>query len=383
MCSYLQNSHGAKEEILVMEPSQRQILRQKIQAIEARYGRRVFLFVGPIRGGLARHVLNECRRALKGCDPEETMIDVILHSGGGSADDAYHAALVLRRYSKHVRVCVPLYAKSAATLFSLSADEIMMSEIAELGPLDAQVTDPRNPAKQMSALDGYRSVDYILEYALHTQNVVVNRMLDRTAARMPLPSIIEHANSFIHHIVSPIASQILPLDFGGWGRTLDIGRDYAIRLLTRYARMDDTTARIIAYNLVYSYPHHGFIIDIDEAATLGLNVRAMDHEYYDLAIECIMFAQEHFGLANGEEQWSGYIGFAPDIPEEHGELSPVVGLQSDGAAGKTRSRVERKAATESNARAKHDDEPGGDRYAEAPGHNGRGATDAISAAGVG
>ena len=50
---------------------------------------------------------------------------------------------------------------SAATLFALGGDQILLGSLGRLGPLDAQVVDPRNPVVYMSALDGYQSVEYI------------------------------------------------------------------------------------------------------------------------------------------------------------------------------------------------------------------------------
>ncbi len=41
--------------------------------------------------------------------------------------------------AKHIRIIVPHAAKSAATMISLAADEILMSDTSELGPIDPQV----------------------------------------------------------------------------------------------------------------------------------------------------------------------------------------------------------------------------------------------------
>jgi ClpP class serine protease len=42
-----------------------------------------------------------------------------------------------------LRVIVPNIAKSAATLFALGADEILMGYLSELGPIDPQVLRTR------------------------------------------------------------------------------------------------------------------------------------------------------------------------------------------------------------------------------------------------
>jgi hypothetical protein len=66
-------------------------------------------------------------------------LDVLIHSPGGYADAAETIVEELRRKFGHVRFIVPSYAKSAATMMVMSADEILMDEDAELGPIDPQM----------------------------------------------------------------------------------------------------------------------------------------------------------------------------------------------------------------------------------------------------
>ena len=70
---------------------------------------------------------------------EETKLDLIIHSPGGSAEAAEAIVEYLRTRFDHVRVFVPLAAMSAATMISLSADEIVMGDHSQLGPIDPQV----------------------------------------------------------------------------------------------------------------------------------------------------------------------------------------------------------------------------------------------------
>lgn len=80
-------------------------------------------------------------------------LDLIVQSPGG---DGMAAEKLLDLCRKHcagrLRVVVPLYAKSAATLLALGADEIVMGESSELGPIDAQVFIIQdNQVQQVSA----------------------------------------------------------------------------------------------------------------------------------------------------------------------------------------------------------------------------------------
>ena len=69
---------------------------------------------------------------------EGEAVDLILHSPGGSVEPVESIVAVLRSQFKHVRVLVPVMAKSAATMIALAANEILMPIGAELGPIDPQ-----------------------------------------------------------------------------------------------------------------------------------------------------------------------------------------------------------------------------------------------------
>lgn len=69
-------------------------------------------------------------------------LDMILESGGGQLEDALKIAQICKDFSKKFSVLVPYYAKSAATLIALYADELILCKAGELGPIDPQVKHP-------------------------------------------------------------------------------------------------------------------------------------------------------------------------------------------------------------------------------------------------
>jgi hypothetical protein len=73
-------------------------------------------------------------------------LDVIIHSPGGSPEAAETIVEELRRKYAHIRYIVPAYAKSAATMMVMSADEILLDAGAELGPIDPQMILPTGVA---------------------------------------------------------------------------------------------------------------------------------------------------------------------------------------------------------------------------------------------
>ena len=68
----------------------------------------------------------------------ERKLDLIIHSPGGSAEAAESLVEYLRQRFDHIRVFVPLAAMSAATMMALGADELVMGQHSQLGPIDPQ-----------------------------------------------------------------------------------------------------------------------------------------------------------------------------------------------------------------------------------------------------
>lgn len=88
------------------------------------------------------HGLMEVTADLRGPD-----LDVILHSPGGSPAAAEAIVRYLRSRFTNIRVIVPNFAKSAATMIACSANKIVMGKHSFLGPTNPQIplTTPLGP----------------------------------------------------------------------------------------------------------------------------------------------------------------------------------------------------------------------------------------------
>jgi len=78
-------------------------------------------------------------------------ITLFLQSGGGILEAAIKYVDIITHYANHFDVIVPMMAKSAATLISLSAESLFMTPVSELGPVDPVVQSPTNPGIQVPA----------------------------------------------------------------------------------------------------------------------------------------------------------------------------------------------------------------------------------------
>lgn len=259
---------------------------------------------GSLTRNLAAQIYEVCRHE------SDCRLDVILQSSGGDLDAAYKAvgALHVASASK-VRVFVPGYAKSAATLLCLGADEIWMTPASELGPLDAQIADPRDPDSFMSALEEFRAVDYLRTLAFEGMDQMVQLLLRRTP--MTLRNILPEARQFATAMVEPLYRQVDPIVIGSAHRALDISMEYGRRVMSRhgYAAWEPDQIHATLTLLTWKYPSHSFVIDSIEAKELGLNVQLMDVDREDDATRII------------SETEQGYVGFPclqtpPEVPAE-------------------------------------------------------------------
>jgi hypothetical protein len=273
--------------------------RGKIQATGRRFveltgGSPCLILIGRLLGvgdpgtSTERRVQQSCqeRFGFPKQTPEET-INVILDSPGGSLDSAFRTALYLCRYAGTLNIYVPRKAKSASTLIAVAASNIVMSPFGELGPLDTQIRDPRNPMDYISALDCYQSVDYVREFGFSTLAQALKHLAAVTQGKLLLTDSLDAAAEFAIGSITPMLSQTRSLDFGAWGRSLKMGERYAQILISRASEMDQGRAEKIASRLVYGYTHHFFPIDIREARDMGLNPQEMSEEEYESAIEVV------------------------------------------------------------------------------------------------
>ena len=266
-------------------------------------------------------------------EASEATIDLVLDTFGGSLDTAFKMVLFLSRFTRRLRVFVPRRSKSAGTLIAIGAYEMHMSPFAELGPLDTQIRDPRNPTDRVSALDCYQSVDYVRTFGLNTLTRTFRALAGETRALIPLSQLVNTSATFSIGSIAPILTQVNALDFGGWGRTLRIGEMYAQTLLSRAGYSDDESKEI-AYRLVYGYTHHPYAIDIDEAQRMGLRPLTMSQEQYESAMDIVTACAEPGTVV---------VGFADGTTDLLTQSAS--GLRADQAAkGRTRTRARRPAA---------------------------------------
>lgn len=178
--------------------------------------------------------LDEIFGALKALNSDHSK-DVILFllSPGGEGEPAYQISKLCKSFAKSsFKVIVPRFAKSAATLLAIGADEIHMGPLGQLGPIDPQIGG-------LPALGVSRALMTIAS----------------VAAQYP-----KSAEMFARYLRLALTVE----QIGYCDRISDSAMQYAERLLSTKPRLVPR-AGIIAKELVHEYKDHNFVIDLDEA----------------------------------------------------------------------------------------------------------------------
>lgn len=85
------------------------------------------------------------------------MLDLVIHSPGGSLEAAEQIVTYLRSKYSHIRAIIPHNAMSAATMLAMACDEIILGKQSALGPIDPQIqfsfNGNMNQASAKSMLD--------------------------------------------------------------------------------------------------------------------------------------------------------------------------------------------------------------------------------------
>lgn len=220
------------------------------------------------------HSLRSQLRNVVRTEPPANEIDVWLESQGGDVHVAYKIALLLRTYAAKIRVVVPDCAKSAATLLTLSADEIFMAPAAELGPLDAQLYhEPEGVI--LSALDISKSVQRTSEAALAFAVEASTRFLQDTA--LSTHDAMKWALKLSTELHESLIAKMHPAHISDADNHLRATVKYANNLLEmrNLCSADGACAGFSAETLVRDYPQHGFVVDISEAIHIGLPIRPL------------------------------------------------------------------------------------------------------------
>lgn len=201
-------------------------------------------------------------------------VTLFLVTEGGDPDAAYRVARCFQTHWKKFTCVVPGYCKSAGTLLLIGANDIVMSDSAELGPLDVQMTKKDELWETESGLTVMSALDALQQKSFQTFEYFLLTIMEKSGSRVTFRTGSEYGIKLTAGLFAPIFEQIDPIHVGEASRAQAIGHSYGLRLSLYGKNISKEGLR----NLISGYPSHGFVIDREEAKALFYRVREPNPE---------------------------------------------------------------------------------------------------------
>ena len=234
-------------------------LAKAVDDVSSELSSEVYLFAGDIREGAAHSLIDIC--ATPATKPNALLL---LETYGGDADAAYRLLQCLnsRHTDGQVSIFIHGKCKSAGTPVALGADILIMSDHAELGPLDVQIVKPDEINSYYSGLTELKAFAILQSESFKLFEGFLLELLERSGLRITTLTAAELAASEVSGLMSPIYGQVDPLRLGETLRAMDIARLYGDLVKT------DNLKWFAVERLVSGYPSHSFVIDRAHACEL-------------------------------------------------------------------------------------------------------------------
>ena len=249
-------------------------LRRLANSIALENNADVFLYTGEIEDSRVDELIKLTKQPKP--NRKENII-LMLTTNGGSPDAAYRMARCLKRQYKKLILYIYGVCKSAGTLVSIGADEIILSDFGEFGPLDIQLG---KKDELFETISGLNITQALASLDTRAQNVFRSTLIDlKSGSRGQLSTKLaaEIASNLATGLYEKIYAQIDPAHLGSIERSIQIASDYGTRLKTNNVKQGTID------KLVNGYSSHNFVIDIEEAKLLFENVRMPNDVEEELA----------------------------------------------------------------------------------------------------
>ncbi|KKQ96177.1 MAG: hypothetical protein UT20_C0017G0028 [Candidatus Levybacteria bacterium GW2011_GWA1_39_11] len=233
-----------------------------IQEIETIRKSRVITYVtsdrqGPVNARVAMDVIPLISEQLRKIVKVKNL-DLFIYSAGGDTMVPWRMVSMIREYCDKFSVIIPYKAHSAATMIALGADEIIMSDLSEISPIDpstANIFNPADPKQPQSKIP--ISVEDVMAY------------MD-LVKKFGIKNDTEMADMFAKFVEAN--PQIHPLALGNVNRTYNLIRIIARRLLKSHKVLlkEDEIDKIVDYFTEKLYSHQYFVGRKEAKEDLGV-----------------------------------------------------------------------------------------------------------------
>lgn len=229
---------------------------QLMQELENERGSRVLVYITGDRRGLETKISADIfpfiLEHLTRMGFQEK-IDLYLYSTGGITMAGYGLVNLIREFCDSFNVIVPFKALSCATLIALGADEIIMTKMGQLSPIDPSVSSPFNPQVSIPGPPGATQVP-----PLNVEDVI--GYLDFASKHLGL----DEDKSLMARVFDRLSQEVHPLAIGAVGRRREQISFLAGTLLSSHIEDEDRVNRIVE-TLIRGRFSHDYLISRKEA----------------------------------------------------------------------------------------------------------------------
>lgn len=272
--------------------------KQLIEQIEQKRNSKIITYFtsdrqGPVSARVAMDIIPIISKQLRQIGKVEN-IDLFLYSMGGDTMVPWRLVSMIREYCYKFSVLIPYKAHSAATMISLGADEIVMTDLSELSPIDPSTANVFNPVDPKNLQNRVPiSVEDVMAY------------FDLAKNKFGIKSDEDLTSIFNKFVESN--PQIHPLALGNVNRTHNLIRRLAERLLKSHKNQikEDEIVKIVDYFTEKLYSHQYFIGRKEAKEDLG--VKTVIDAPEDLAKLMTELCEEYIKEMELQKLWNPEI----------------------------------------------------------------------------
>lgn len=210
---------------------------------------------------------------------EQPALDLVLHTGGGDTEAPGRIVSLLREYTDDLAVLVPHVAMSAGTTLAMGANEIIMTPLASLGPIDPSRRHPLLPRKEgaeepepVSVQDMRHAMQFIREAPGGTGDLEAQDYTPEAWAQ----------------IFEALFDKIHPLAIGAIEQSYALAKRVGNLCLSTHMSSEKKIESIVN-QLTDDYKSHSYHISRAEARAIGLNVVDADSDTKEALMGLLKF----------------------------------------------------------------------------------------------
>lgn len=211
---------------------------------------------------------------------KQKALDVLLHTGGGDTEAPARIISLLREYSDDLALLVPHSAMSSGTLLAMGANEIVMTPLASLGPIDPSRRHPLLPRREgaeepepISVQDMRHAMQFIREAPGGTGKDV---------------EATDYTPEAWAQIFEALFNKIHPLAIGAIEQSYALAKRVG-KLCLKTHMTNEKKIDEIVNQLTDDYKSHAYRISRVEARDIGLNVIDADAATHAAMMEVFKF----------------------------------------------------------------------------------------------